>query len=116
MASLIRAGKLDWRVRIERAAVTTSDTGNDIETWAPLVTVWAQRLPQRAIEAWRAGGTAAELETAWRILWSSRVADLTPRDRLRFPAADNGTVYEIAGVTEIGRREGLEIVTKAVAA
>jgi SPP1 family predicted phage head-tail adaptor len=114
--ALLEAGRLDRRVRIERAAVTTSDTGNNIETWAPLVTVWAQRMPQRAIEAWRAGGTAAEMETAWRIRWSSQVADLSPRDRLRFPAADDGAVYEIIGVTEIGRREGLEIVTKAVAA
>ena len=110
----IDTGKLDKRVRLERATVTEDARGAEVKTWAPLKTVWAQRMQQRPFEAWRAGGTAAELETAWRIRWGSEWGDLSPQDRLRFPATDAGAVYEIIGVTEIGRREGLEIVTKAL--
>lgn len=109
-------GALDRRIRLERATVTTSGRGTEQKAWSQLATVWAQQVPQRPIEAWKAGGTAAELETVWRTHWSAQVADLSARDRLRYPATDDGTVYEIIGTpTEIGRREGLEIVTRALA-
>lgn len=108
---LLDAGKLDRRIRIERAAVTTDGRGVEQRAWTPLATVWAQRLPQRALESWKASGTAAELETAWRIRWSSQVADVSPEDRVAF----GDQAMAILGVTEIGRREGLEIVTKSVA-
>lgn len=106
------AGAMDRRIRIERAAVTISGRGTQQKAWAELVTVWAQRMPQRATEAWKASGTAAELETAWRIRWSSGVADVSPRDRIVF----DGQEMAILGVAEIGRREGLEIVCKSAGA
>lgn len=104
-------GPLNRRIRLERATVIKSGRGTEQRTWNELKTVAAQRLPQRATEAWKAGGTAAELETAWRIRWSSAVADLSPADRVVF----GSQVMEIMGVTEIGRREGLEIVCKSAA-
>jgi SPP1 family predicted phage head-tail adaptor len=103
------AGQLDRRIRIERATTTTDASGAEIPAWAALATVSAQKLTQRPVEAWRAGGTAATLETAWRIRWSSRVADVGPRDRLVY----RDRAYEISGVEEIGRREFLQIIAVA---
>lgn len=108
----MKKGPLNRRIRIERATVTVNGRGNEVRAWGPLATIWAQRLPQRAIEGWKASGTAAELETAWRVRWSTQVADVSPADRIVFGAQ----VMAILGVTEIGRREGLEIVCKSAAA
>lgn len=101
------AGSMDKRIRIERAATTTDDLGAEVDAWALLQPAWAQRVTQRATEAWKAGGTAAQREVVWRVYWTRKLADLSERDRIVF----DGQVYPISGVVEIGRREGLEITT-----
>jgi SPP1 family predicted phage head-tail adaptor len=99
-------GKLDRRIRIERATLTTDGSGAEIPAWSELKTVWAQRLTQRPVEAWRAGGTAATLEAAWIVGWSPTTASVTSEDRI---VAD-GKTFVILGVTEVGRRDGIQIV------
>lgn len=101
------AGSLDRRVTIQRATTMKDALGTAIPAWSDLATVWAQRVPQRAIETWKAGGTAATREVMWRIRWSTQVADVGATDRLVY----KGTVMEISGTEEIGRREGIEIIT-----
>jgi SPP1 family predicted phage head-tail adaptor len=101
------ARKLDRRITIQRATTVKDGLGTAIPTWTDLATVWAQRVPQRAIETWKAGGTAATREVMWRIRWSEKVADVGPADRLVY----KGTVMQISGTQEIGRREGIEIIT-----
>lgn len=103
----LAAGALDRRITIERASNATDALGTIIPTWEKLATVWAQRVPQRAIEAWKAGGTAATREVMWRIHWSKKVADIGATDRLVY----KGAIMEISGTQEIGRREGIEIIT-----
>lgn len=104
------AGGMDRRVLIERATTAEDALGTDVETWAPLQPAWARKLAQRATEAWKAGGTAAQRETVWQVRWTSVLAsmiDSGSKDRLVY----QGQVYPISGVIEIGRREGLEITT-----
>jgi SPP1 family predicted phage head-tail adaptor len=103
----LAAGSLDRRITIQRSTVVKDGLGTDISTWTELATVWAQRVPQRAIETWKAGGTAATREIMWRIRWSTKVADVGATDRLVY----KGSVLEISGTEEIGRREGIEIIT-----
>ncbi len=109
----MKSRKLDRRIRIERATFATDAFGTPVPTWAELKTVAAQQYRQRPVEAWKAGGTAASLETVWVIRWSPTMATLSPLDRLRYPADADGLIYEISGVSEIGRREGIEIISTA---
>ncbi len=92
---------------LERPDMRPDALGTNIPGWVLLARVWAQKVPQRAVEAWKAGSTASTREIMWRIRWSRQVADLSSADRL----VCDGTVYQISGVQEIGRREGIEIIT-----
>lgn len=103
----IDSRKRDRRVTLERPDMRADKLGTNIPGWIKLARVWAQKVPQRAVEAWKAGSTASTREIMWRIRWSRQVADLSSSDRLVY----RDTVYEISGVQEIGRREGIEIIT-----
>jgi head-tail adaptor len=116
----VKAGPLDRRIRIETATTEPDESGAEVPTWAELATVPARRLDQRPTEAWRSGGTAATLETAWVVRWSPTVATLTTQGRLyEVIQADGqdqrvGPIYSIIGPPiEQGRRDGLQIVTAA---
>ena len=55
----------------------------------------------------------AKQQVEFRILWSQDVADLSPLDRIVYPASATpaaSDVYDIMSVTELGRREGLSIM------
>ncbi len=104
------AGGLDRRIRIERATTAEDDLGTDVETWSLLQSAWAKKLTQRATEAWKAGGTAAQREVVWQVRYTAALAsmiDIGSKDRIVF----GDQVYPVSGVVEIGRREGLEITT-----
>lgn len=109
MAGMIRAGLLDRRVSIERASVTVDAFGAEVPTWRPLATVWAAKEDVRDSERFAAAEVSAEITTRFRLRWSHRVADLTPRDRVNH----NGRIYQIVAVKEIPRRQGIEITATA---
>lgn len=105
----MQAGRMDRRITIERFTVTKNAFNEDVEAWAPLVTVWASKEDIRDGERWAAAEVSAEITTRFRIRYSSQVADVNPKDRLLF----DGREYNIVAVKEIGRREGLEITAAA---
>ncbi len=107
------AGKLDRRIRIERATAVDDGYQTRPGAWAELATVWAQFIPMSGKEAREQLGREATMPASFRIRWSSRTADVSPADRVRYPAGEAGRIYEIKAVNEIGRREGLELVTLA---
>lgn len=110
---MLAAGKLDRRVRIETA--TKADDGhNEVDAWGTLVTVWAQVIPTAGREAREQLGREVILSSSFRVRFSSTVSAVRPEGfRLRYPAADDGQVWDIKSVNEIGRREGLEIIAVA---
>ena len=98
----------DRRITLERGGV--SDDGfSQVETWEPLAEVWAEVDPISDGERWRAGEVGASVTHRFRIRYSTTVADLNPRDRLTY----EGRAFDIGGVKEMGRREGLEITASA---
>lgn len=102
----MQAGSLNRRVTLERATITRDAFNAEVETWGTLATVAASYEPIRDGERFRAGETAAGLSARFVIRWSSTVADLSPRDRLRF----EGVPFEILAVKETGgRKVGIEI-------
>jgi len=105
----MEAGRLDRRVQFRRAVIGTGPFGQ-VETWSDLgAPVWASKTDISDGERWRAGAVSAQVTTRFRIRWSLWAAEITPKDRL----VCEGRSYEIAGIKEIGRREGLEMTAAA---
>jgi SPP1 family predicted phage head-tail adaptor len=95
---------------IQRATVTQDPgSGENVETWADLATVWAEMMPLSDGERVKAAEVSAEITTRFRILWSSTVSTVNPKDRLTF----DGKTWDIWGVKELGYREGIEITASA---
>ena len=110
MTGNMPAGKRDRRITIQRATITQDPgSGENVETWGTLATVWAEKADVSDRERLAAGEVQAELTTRFRILYSDTVADVGPTDRVMYA----GRTYNIEAVREIGFREGLEISASA---
>lgn len=105
----MKAGPLDRRITIERLQLSYDADNQPVENWAALTTVWASKQDVSDGEKIRAAQVGATLTTRFQIRWSNMVSDVNPKDRLVVA----GRVYDISGVKEIGRREGLEITAAA---
>jgi len=120
---VIAAGKLDRRVEIlstgalaqanafqadafQPHSSTQSASGAISTTWQAVATVWAECLPGPGREGFGPDQRAAYNATRFRIRYRENV---TPLNRLRC----GGREYDIHGVQEIGRREGLEMLAEA---
>jgi SPP1 family predicted phage head-tail adaptor len=101
----IHAGTLDRRITLQRATLSQDETGQEIEVWSTLATVWASWRRASARETLAAAEIAAAVTDIFEIRWWSGVSDLNPNDRIQYA----GRTYDIADVAEIGRHEGLQI-------
>lgn len=102
--------RLDRRIRLERATVTQDPgSGENVEAWAELATVWASRRRASARETLAAAEISAEVTDVFEIRWDSLWSSLNPTDRIVFEER----IYDIATVDEIGRREGWRIAASA---
>lgn len=97
-------GRMDRRVELHAAAETRSDSGARVFVWSVFATVWAEVRDKPAREIDLSGRTEAQQETVFFIRYR---ADVTPRQRVFY----GGQSYDIQNVREIGRREGLELLT-----
>lgn len=110
MTGNMPAGKRDRRITIQRATITQDPgSGENVETWATLATVWAEVVQVSDGERVRAAEVAASITTRFRILYSATVADVNPKDRISY----GGRTFDVWGVKEIGFREGMEITAAA---
>ena len=104
---MIRSGRLDKRITIQRRTMTDNEYGEPVETWADLVTVWAIYLPARGSERFAAAQQIAEIDTVFRIRFRQGI---TVTDRIIY----NGKTYDIKAVVDMpGRKEGIELYAKA---
>lgn len=101
-------GKLDRRIRVEQRTVTQNATGEADEAWATLFETWAERRDMRGREAIAARQTDFDGETMWRIRWRADVS----HDATRLVDLEDDQIHDIVSVALIGRREGLELVTR----
>lgn len=102
---MLRAGLLDRRIRIERAAVSENTLGEEIEAWDVIATVWAGVNFGSGSEQRRAAVEDDAQPATFTVRWSSSLASLSSADRI----VHGGFVYNVKAVQEIGRREGLSI-------
>lgn len=105
----IAAGRLDRRIVIERATYTQNAMGEQVPSWSTLATVSAEATPLSDGERIRAAEVSAEISMRFVIRWSPLVEDVNPKDRVSY----GGRLWNLWGVKEIGRREGLELTAGA---
>jgi len=107
----MRSEKLDRRIAIERYSVTYNDDNEPTEAWASLATVWASVQYASDGEKVRAAEVGATISVRFQIRYDSTWADVNAKDRVIY----EGKTFDIVGVKELGRREGLEISAAAAA-
>lgn len=97
-----RAGLRDRQITILKRTISYNDLGEPVETWTPQGVAWAQVQYKNTEEGVDAGSKRAAKMTCFKIVYRT---DLSESDRIRFDELD----YQITGLTELGRRELLEI-------
>lgn len=118
----MRAGRLDRRITIQRKTVTMSSSGEPVETWTAVGAMRraASKTPVRGDERFSTPQLVAREQVEFGVRYSADVAALTPQDRIIEPALEEASpaneprsrdIYDVLGVHEIGRREGLRIIT-----
>jgi len=101
----MQSWKLDRRLTLQRATITYDTMNNPVETWSTLATVWASKEEINDTERLQSSEKGSAITVRFQIRYSVRVSDLNAKDRISY----GGHTYDIVGVKELGRREGLEI-------
>lgn len=102
---MIRAGKLDRSITIERRADNFSAAGSVSPVWSAFASVRAEIVAPETVETASAEGTAETEKLTFRL----RYLAVTPADRVQY----EGRPFNIVGVMELGRRRGLELTCEA---
>ena len=101
------SGKLDRRIKIQRLERSRGPAGGAVDTLVTVATVWAQIVRNAGRESYAAD---AMQEVAFqRITFAIRYrTDILPDMSVEY----HGKTFGIIAVTEIGRLEGLQLVTE----
>ncbi|MDD9730449.1 head-tail adaptor protein [Mameliella sp. AT18] len=99
---MIRAGKLDHLITLERLTETVTASGAVSETWAPIATVRAEVI-RKTSEEFLTGTLEGEHGAViFRIRW---ISGLTTADRITC----EGETFDLEEIVELGRRRALEL-------
>lgn len=118
----MRAGRLDRRITIQRRSTAASSSGEPVETWTTIVTRRAASMsPVRGEERFGEPQLVAREQVEFQVRWSADVAALQPQDRVIYPALSESSpedepdvrnIYDVHAVHEVGRREGVRLITE----
>jgi head-tail adaptor len=117
----MRAGTLDKFVTVMRKTTTYADDGQPLDAWAVLGTLRrpANVGPVAGEERRATEQVAATEQTRFRLRYSEDLADLSPLDRIIYPAMTGESspeviphrnVFDIIEAPHIGRLDAIEIV------
>lgn len=98
-------GKMDRKVEVQTPAVTVDTFGQRNETWSTRVTAWASKRDEFANERVEAGQVVEVVRTTWTMRYDSTVK---ATHRILY----GGEHYYILGIVELGRKEGMQILTE----
>lgn len=101
----MNAGQMDRQVTIQTYTTTLDDWNHPTKAWADLATVWASKVDKRETEQNELHQLVAITRTVWTIRYRNDI-DTTAR------IVYNSKYYDIRGIKELGRREGLQITTE----
>lgn len=100
----MRAGALRHRIIIQFRENTRGDYGQEVETWADLVTVWAAIWPIKGREYFSADQVQSEITHRIRIRHRRRI---TPENRISY----KGRIFDIRSIINPDERgEYLDIM------
>ena len=103
----MRAGRMDKRIIIQQVTETQDGYGDPADSWAAFKTVWAEVIFKPGREYFNGATDIATAPAIFRIRYLSGV---TRKMRISY----DSETYDILSITEIGRKEGLEIVASAL--
>ena len=107
----MRAGQLDRRINVETKTATRDGLGQPIETWSVWRTLWANRAEgSKVAERFGANQTYAMVTTVFRVGYFPALTTIDVKD---YRVVFNGRIYNIHGVVEIGRKNGVELLCSA---
>jgi len=103
----MKFGRMDSRILIERATLTTNAYGERTQAWTTLATVWADVIYREGSgnEQVQSLQLMSKQPVHFIIRYSTTVAGVTPKDRVTY----NSKEYNIEAIQEIGRNEGLRL-------
>lgn len=103
----MKFGRMDSRILIERATLTTNAYGERTQAWTTLATVWADVIFREGSgnEQVQSLQLMSKQPVHFIIRYSTTVAGVTPKDRVTY----NSKEYNIEAIQEIGRNEGLRL-------
>lgn len=104
-------GSRDRRIVIEYPTSTSDAFGGEIKTWTAIGTGWwASFYPLKDSEVFRNSEATATVTHRFQIEWTNQVwSKIDPRCRIKF----DGRIYDVVGIKEIGRRQGIDISATA---
>ncbi len=103
----MQSGRLDRKITLQVNAPTRDDLGGEVDSWGTLAQVWAEVTTVSGRESFDAGQTVAVAQVRFRIRYR---ADVTAKNRISW----NGNLYNINHVTELGRGQGLDLITSVL--
>lgn len=96
---------MDRRIIVEEKTVSRDSWNHPTESWSTLATVWAQKVDKSSTERGELSQVVAINRTEWTIRY---IASIKKDMRVNY----GGDYYYITGVTEIGRKEGMRLMTE----
>ncbi|MCI1143248.1 phage head closure protein [Sphingomonas sp. WKB10] len=104
---MIQAGKLNRQLTLYRPVKQRSRTGAETQTWSNVATVWAERQSLNLREVNRMAGIAEAQEAKFVIRYRPDVTT-------SFEVACDKRRYSVVAVDEVGNREGLALLVRAI--
>lgn len=101
----MQAGKLDRRVIIQQTTQSADASGERVDSWSTLATVWAGITYNPGDEKIEGQQITASQKIVWEIRYRS---DVTENMRISW----NSKYYYITSIEEIGRQDGLRLTTE----
>lgn len=103
----MRAGNFDRLIEIQRRNTGLDLYGTPVETWTTYATMRAQLLKNATDDREDARGHTTDATLTFRMYY---FASLSLNDRLLY----QGQQYNVTGMTEIGRRVGMDVSCQRV--
>ena len=110
----MESGERDRAVTIQQLTESGDDSGFPKEDWTTLASpVWMRRMDARGNERFVSDMNAAKYETQWEMGYrpdmDPELIDVAKKRRIVY----QGRVHQIVMASQIGRREGVELLTIA---
>lgn len=107
------SGARDRLVTIQAMAASVGSSGFPVETWTDLSAVWASRMDARGGERYRADQLSAPFDTRWEVPysaeWDPELVEVPKVRRL----VHEGRAHDIVWAEQMGRKQGIALMTLA---